>query len=89
MLMRGSHMSSESKLRVLEGLGYVSAFMIGVGGIVDSKALDYFNALGLVFAIIVIVRLMVMNIMLGAAQQLFVEPDDFDDEPEDFGVETG
>ncbi|MHC5033936.1 MAG: hypothetical protein ACYTFZ_02730 [Planctomycetota bacterium] len=59
------------RLRSLEGLGYLAALMIAVGGLTDAKALDYFNILGLVFAIIVIVRLMVMNISMGLVQQLY------------------
>lgn len=64
------------KLRALEGLGYVAAVMIGVGGIVDDEVTRIFNVLGLVFAIIVIVRLMVMQIIyneganLGAAGRM-------------------
>ncbi|MHC4591484.1 MAG: hypothetical protein ACYS8L_02175 [Planctomycetota bacterium] len=59
------------RLRSLEGLGYLAALMIAVGGLTDAKALDYFNILGLVFAIIVIIRLMVMNISMGLVQQLY------------------
>jgi len=61
----------EKKLRALEGLGYVAAFMIGLGGLTDVEILDYFNILGLVFAIIVIIRLMVMNVSLGLVQRLY------------------
>ena len=68
-------MSEERKLRSLEGLGYVAAFMIGVGGITEVKALDYFNALGLVFAIVVIVRLMVMSIEMRVVQTMYDLPD--------------
>jgi len=67
-------MSEEKKVRSLEGLGYIAAFMIGVGGIIDVEALTYFNVLGLVFAIIVIVRLMVMNIDLKIMQKLYEPP---------------
>jgi hypothetical protein len=62
------------KLRSLEALGYIAAFMIALGGLTDSKALDYFNILGLVFAIIVIIRLMVMNVSLGLVQQIYDAP---------------
>lgn len=65
---------NQKKLRALEGLGYVAAFMIGLGGLTDAKALDYFNILGLVFAIVVIVRLLVMNIALGLVQRLYEPP---------------
>jgi len=71
-------MSEERKLRSLEGLGYVAAFMIGVGGITEVKALDYFNALGLVFAIVVIVRLMVMTIEMRVVQTMYDLSDDVD-----------
>jgi hypothetical protein len=54
-------------LRALEGLGYVAAVMIGVGGLVDNQVTEIFNVLGLVFAVIVIVRLMVMQIMYGGS----------------------
>ena len=63
-----------SKLRALEGLGYVAAFMIGVGGLVDAQFVEKFNILGLVFAIIVIVRLLAMNISLGLVQRLYDAP---------------
>ncbi len=59
-------MNSEVKLKVLEGIGYTAAIMIAVGGIHESKVLDYFNVLGLTFAVIAIVRLMVMNVRLRA-----------------------
>jgi hypothetical protein len=61
----------EKKMRALEGLGYCAAFMIILGGITDQKALDWFNILGLAFAIIVIVRLMVMSISMGLVQRLY------------------
>lgn len=66
--------NNQSKLRALEGLGYVAAFMIGVGGLIDVKLLERFNILGLVFAIIVIVRLLAMNISLGLVQHLYDAP---------------
>ena len=61
----------EKKLQILEGLGYVAAIMIAVGGITDIRALRYFNVLGLVFAIIVIVRLMSMNIAISQIAQTY------------------
>jgi len=64
-------MGDERKLRSLEGLGYVGAFMFGVGGLINVEALRYFNVLGLVLAIIVIVRLMVMNIDIRMLQSLY------------------
>ncbi|MHC4479509.1 MAG: hypothetical protein ACYS8K_03880 [Planctomycetota bacterium] len=70
----------ERKLRSLEGLGYIAAFMIGLGGLTDAEALDYFNILGLVFAIIVIIRLMVMNISLGLVQRLYDSSGSLDSE---------
>jgi hypothetical protein len=68
----------ERKLRFLEGLGYVAAFMIGVGGLYKTEILAYFNVVGLVFAIIVIVRLMVMSISMGLVQRLYEPPADED-----------
>ena len=65
---------SERKLRSLEGLGYIAACMIAVGGLWDMTALRYFNILGLVFAIIVIIRLMVMNVSLGLVRMLYEPP---------------
>jgi hypothetical protein len=65
---------NQGKLRALEGLGYVAAFMIGVGGLVDVQFVQKFNILGLVFAIIVIVRLLAMNISLGLVQRLYDVP---------------
>ena len=50
-------MPDEGTIRVLEGLGYVSAFMIAVGGVTDLEVLRYFNVIGLFFAIIVLIRL--------------------------------
>jgi len=65
-------MSEDAKLRALEGLGYVGALMIGVGSIFSRfEALRYFNIFGLVFSIIVIVRLMVMGLRLGRPGALF------------------
>jgi hypothetical protein len=63
--------SAEKKLHALEGLGYVAAVMIGAGGITKSVVLDYFNVLGLTFAVIVIVRLMVMDISARQTPNLF------------------
>lgn len=64
-------MTAEKKLRALEGLGYVAAVLIGAGGITKSVVLDYFNVLGLMFAVIVIVRLMVMDISTRRTPTLF------------------
>ncbi len=63
--------NEERRLRSLEGLGYIAACMIAVGGVWDSTALKYFNLLGLVFAIIVIIRLMVMSISMGLVRMLY------------------
>ena len=63
--------NEERKLRSLEGLGYIAACMIAVGGLWDSTALRYFNLLGLVFAIIVIIRLMVMNVSMGLVRMIY------------------
>ncbi len=75
-------MAEYVKLHVLEGLGYCAALMIFVGAVVGrltaAPILDYFNALGLVFAIIVIVRLMVMNITLGQGLNIFDETEELD-----------
>lgn len=65
-------MSDDSKLRILEGMGYAGALMIGIGSLFSEfAALRYFNVFGLVFAIIVIVRLMVMGLRLGRPEGLF------------------
>ena len=65
-------MSEDSKLRLLEGMGYAGALMIGIGSLYSEfTALRYFNIFGLVFAIIVIVRLMVMGLRLGRPEGLF------------------
>ena len=65
-------MSEERKLRALEGMGYAGALMIGIGSLYSKfEALRYFNVFGLVFAIIVIVRLMVMGLQLGRPEGLF------------------
>jgi hypothetical protein len=65
-------MSEHGKLRALEGLGYTGALMIGIGSLYSEfEALRYFNVFGLVFAIIVIVRLMVMGLRLGRPEAMF------------------
>ena len=71
-------MDVERKVRILEGLGYAAALMVGVGSLTDVRVLDYFNALGLVFAIVVIVRLMVMNVKGGMAERMYEPPEDLD-----------
>ena len=76
-------MSDMRKLRTLEGLGYLAALMIGVGGLMDTQALRYFNALGLVFSIIIIVRLLVMNISLGYMDSYYDVPGSSDSETTD------
>jgi hypothetical protein len=68
----------ERKLRALEGLGYVAAVMIGLGGVAELEALRYFNLLGLVFAVIVIIRLMVMNISMGLVDRMYEPPPPLD-----------
>jgi hypothetical protein len=78
--------SDAKKLRFLEGIGYAAAFMIGGGGLAQVmgltqvKVLGYFNVLGLVFAVIVIIRLMVMNVSLGLVHRLYEPPSDLDSE---------
>ena len=73
-------MSEEGKLRILEGMGYTGALMIGIGSLYSEfAALRYFNIFGLVFAIIVIVRLMVMGLRLGRPEPLFRGGDAEDD----------
>lgn len=64
-------MERTKRLRILEGLGYVSAMMVAAGGILDQQVLRLVHLFGLVFAIIAIVRLMVMNIRLGESVSLF------------------
>jgi hypothetical protein len=67
-------------LRALEGLGYVAAVMIGVGGLVNNEATKIFNVLGLVFAVIVIVRLMVMQILYGNSPNAYRDEEALDSE---------
>ncbi|MGD2175011.1 MAG: hypothetical protein PVJ27_06375 [Candidatus Brocadiaceae bacterium] len=64
-------MSAEKKLRALEGIGYAAAIMIGVGCISEARVLEYFNVLGLAFAVIAIVRLMVMDIRIRQGAQIY------------------
>jgi hypothetical protein len=67
-IREGDGMQMDIKtLRALEGLGYVAAVMIGVGGLRNNEVTKIFNVLGLVFAVIVIVRLMVIQIIYGHA----------------------
>jgi len=74
------------RLRVLEGMGYVAAVLIGVGGLMDlldesSTVMKTFNIFGLVFGVIVIVRLIVMNIAQAElTQQMMERPPSFDSE---------
>jgi hypothetical protein len=65
-------MNEDGKLKVLEGVGYIGALMIGIGSLYSKwEALRYFNVFGLVFSIIVIVRLMVMGLRLGGPAGMF------------------
>ncbi len=68
----------ERRLRALEGLGYVAAVMIGLGGLSDLESVKYLNVLGLVFAVIVIIRLMVMNISMGLVDRMYEPPPPLD-----------
>ena len=69
-----------STLRALEGLGYVAAVMIGVGGLVNNEVTRIFNVLGFVFAVIVIVRLMVMQIAYGGPVDTYRGEETFESE---------
>jgi hypothetical protein len=65
------------KLRVLELMGYIAAFMVGAGGLVSDEALKFVNTIGLVFAIIVIVRLLVIDISSHQYEELDIpQPSD-------------
>ena len=61
-------------------MGYIGALMIGIGSLSSGTALRYFNVFGLVFAIIVIVRLMVMGLRLGRPGGIFRNGVSGDDE---------
>jgi hypothetical protein len=69
-------------LRTLEGLGYVAAVMIGVGGLVNNEVTKVFNVLGLVFAVIVIVRLMVLQIIYGGPTDPYPSEEPFESDLE-------
>ncbi len=79
-------MKVTKRLHMLEGLGYVAAILIGVGGLMDildktSRVMRTFNIIGLVFGVIVIVRLMVMSIaQTELNRQLMERPPSFDSE---------
>jgi hypothetical protein len=79
-------MTTSKRLRTLEGLGYVAAILIGVGGLTDilgktSRVMKTFNIIGLVFGVIVIVRLIVMNISQAELnRQMMERPPSFDSE---------
>jgi len=79
-------MTTLKRLRTLEGLGYVAAILIGVGGLTDilgktSRVMKTFNIIGLVFGVIVIVRLVVMNITQAElSRQMLERPPSFDSE---------
>ncbi len=77
-------MNDRKRLRVLEGLGYASAMMVAVGGVLDQQVLRLIHLFGLVFAVIAIVRLMVMNVRLGQAAMLFDSSNSMDMELPDF-----
>ena len=53
-------MAQSDTIRVLEGLGYVSAFMVAAGSLVQSLPLQFVKVTGIFFALVVFVRLMVI-----------------------------
>ena len=79
-------MKGSKRLRLLEGMGYVAAVLIGIGGLMDlldrsTTVMRTFNIFGLVFGVIVIVRLIVMNIVQAElTQQMMERPPSFDSE---------
>ncbi len=56
--------TSLRKLRVLEAVGYAAALLAGAAAIIDVEGFERLQPAGLIFAIIVIVRLLVFNASL-------------------------
>jgi len=56
-----SSRTSLGNLRILEAIGYAAAIIVGLASITNSKALERLETVGLVFSLIVIVRLLVLN----------------------------
>ena len=61
--------TSLRKLRILEGLGYTAAVLVGLAALTNWKVFEKLEIIGLVFGIIVIVRLLVFNAALAAGGQ--------------------
>ena len=57
-------MGTLRQIRILEGLGYVAALMIGAAGFTDRTELRWFNIAGLMFGLIAVVRLLGVNMEL-------------------------
>lgn len=62
-------MTSLNRLRVLEAMGYICAVFIGLALITRLAVLRYLLGASAVIAIIVVIRLLVMNVSLWAAGQ--------------------
>ena len=61
-------------LRIMEALGYAAAILVGMTGATVRKTLEPFNMLALAFAIVTIVRLLVINVAVEASHRWFVRP---------------
>lgn len=69
-------MTSFSRLRALESLGYVCAVTIGLAMITRQPELRFLQAACIVLVVIVVIRLLVMSVSLSAGRHGRDEPDD-------------
>ena len=58
-------MAQKDSIRTLEGLGYVSAFMVAAGSLVKSPSMRLIGVTGIFFGIVVLVRLIVTLVRQG------------------------
>ena len=55
---------SKTTIRIIAGLGYVGAVMVGLGSVSQEQTIKYLYAVGFVFCIVSIVRLLSISIAL-------------------------
>ncbi len=60
-------MARARQVRLLEGVGYVSAVLVGAACATELEVLRLFHVAGLMFGLIVVVRLLAMNLLLRTA----------------------
>ena len=57
-------MVTKTTIRIIEALGYVGAVMVGLGSVTQEQTIKYLYAVGFVFCIVSIVRLLSIGIAL-------------------------